>query len=114
MILKWDDGAIGVPPMCFSMPVSQPSILSWHVVEARVGEHDLEDDGRHAPADVFSFRFLRLDSIGSISARTQLRRARDTSYYRIPKAVYTTCRCIKTLASTKAQQSRLLEKRHGS
>ena len=55
MILKWDDGASGVPPMCFSMPVSQPSILSWHVVEARVGEHDLEDDGRHAPADVFSF-----------------------------------------------------------
>ena len=53
MILKWDDGASGVPPMCFSMPVSQPSILSWHVVEARVGEHDLEDDGRHAPADVF-------------------------------------------------------------
>ena len=58
MILKWDDGASGVPPMCFSMPVSQPSILSWHVVEARVGEHDLEDDGRHAPADVFSFRFF--------------------------------------------------------
>ena len=60
--MKWDDGASGVPPMCFSMPVSQPSILSWHVVEARVGEHDLEDDGRHAPADVFSFRFFLIQS----------------------------------------------------
>ena len=26
------DGASGVPPMCFSMPTSQPSILSWHVL----------------------------------------------------------------------------------
>ena len=74
MILKWDDGASGVPPMCFSMPVSQPSILSWHVVEARVGEHDLEDDGRHAPADVFSFR-VRKDKLhdmcdGHVSIRT--------------------------------------------
>ena len=58
MILKWDDGASGVLPTCFSMPASQPSILSWHVAEARAGEHDLEHDGRHAPADVFSFRFF--------------------------------------------------------
>ena len=58
MILKWDDGASGVLPTCFSMPASQPSILSWHVVEVRAGEHDLEHDGRHAPADVFSFRFF--------------------------------------------------------
>ena len=55
--MKWDDGASGVLPTCFSMPASQPSILSWHVVEARAGEHDLEHDDRHAPADVFSFRF---------------------------------------------------------
>ena len=49
VILKWDDGASGVLPTCFSMPASQPSILSWHVVEARAGEHDLEHDGCHAP-----------------------------------------------------------------
>ena len=58
MILKWEDGTSGVSPTCFSTPASQPSILSWHVVEVRAGEHDLEHDGRHAPADVFSFRFL--------------------------------------------------------
>ena len=53
-----DDGTSGVPPMCFSMPTSPPSILSWHVLGSRAGEHGLEDDGHHAPADVFSFRFL--------------------------------------------------------
>ena len=53
-----DDGTSGVPPMCFSMPTSPPSILSWHVLGSRAGEHGLEDDGHHAPADVFSFRFF--------------------------------------------------------
>ena len=47
VILKWDDGTSGVSPTCFSMPASQPSILSWYVVEARAGEHDLEHDGCH-------------------------------------------------------------------
>ena len=26
------------------------TVLSWRVVEVRAGEHDLEHDGRHAPA----------------------------------------------------------------
>ena len=50
MILKWEDGTSGVSPTCFSTPASQPSILSWRVVEARAGEHDREHDGCHAPA----------------------------------------------------------------
>ena len=41
-----------------AIATSQPSILSWHVLEAHAGEHDLEHDGRHAPAEVFSFRFF--------------------------------------------------------
>ena len=44
-----DDGTSGVPPMCFSMPTSQPSISSWHVLGARTGERDLgarPDDGQ--------------------------------------------------------------------
>ena len=32
-----DDGTSGVPPMCFSMPTSQPSILSWHALGSRAG-----------------------------------------------------------------------------
>ena len=39
-----------------AIATSQPSILSWHVLGSRAGEHGLEDDGHHAPADVFSFR----------------------------------------------------------
>ena len=58
MILREDDGTSDVPLTCFSIPAFRPSILSWRVVEVRVGEHDLEHDDRHAPADVFSFRFL--------------------------------------------------------
>ena len=52
VILREDDGTSDVPPMCFSIPprVFRPSILSWRVVEVRVGEPDLEHDGRHAPA----------------------------------------------------------------
>ena len=71
MILKWDDGASGVLPTCFSMPASQPSILSWYVVEVRAGEHDLEHDGRHAPADVFSFRFFR-DAAGGVQGMARV------------------------------------------
>ena len=43
------------------------------VVACRGGprrEHDLEHDGRHAPADVFSFRFFRY-----IAPTTHVRRA---------------------------------------
>ena len=43
-----DDGTSGVPPMCFSVPTSQPSILLWHVLEARAGERDL-DAREHDP-----------------------------------------------------------------
>ena len=64
-----DDGTSGVPPMCFSMPTSPPSILSWHVLGSRAGEHGLEDDGHHAPADVFSFRF-QMGSIYQYIANT--------------------------------------------
>ena len=60
MVLQWDDGTSGVSPTCFSTPASQPSILSWRVVEARAGEHDLEHDGCHAPAwGVFIFSSLQ-------------------------------------------------------
>ena len=76
MILKWEDGTSGVSPTCFSTPASQPSILSWYVVEARAGEHDREHDGCHAPAGgVFIFyvysRGNRLIGNGILQGRAQ-------------------------------------------
>ena len=60
MILKWDDGTSGMSPAYSSMASAWPSVLSWHALAARAGEHDLEQDDGHAPAGVFSFRvFVR-------------------------------------------------------
>ena len=62
MILREDDGASDVLPTCFSIPTPRPSTLSWHIAEARAGEHDLEHDGRHCTCrDVFIFAMQLLD-----------------------------------------------------
>ena len=50
MILECEDGTSGVSPTCFSMATTQPSIVSLEVLTSRGEEHDLEHDGRHAPA----------------------------------------------------------------
>ena len=61
MILEWEDGTSGMSPAYSSMASAWPSVLSWHALAARAGEHDLEQDDGHAPAGVFLFRVFSME-----------------------------------------------------
>ena len=55
MVLRRDDGTSCVSLTCFLMPTAQPSAFVAACFESLPGEHDLEHDGQHAPAGVFSY-----------------------------------------------------------
>ena len=83
MILEWEDGTSGMPPTCFLVPMAQPSALSSHALKARAGEHNLEHDGRHAPAGgvfIFNFGYFNQDIAEILRDITEINMRLMTDY----------------------------------